>query len=118
MEVQKYPGTARLYDSSGLGSFTVDYNSSTAKFGPQTMTYRVSYPYSFTLSGGSGDTIDFVMSGSSASTNDNTQLDPVMCLPTTSRGQHRYDLQHDPSSGTVGSSVTIVGTGFSATAIQ
>ena len=37
-----------LYDSSGLGSFTVNYNSSTAKFGPQTMTYGVSYPYSFT----------------------------------------------------------------------
>ena len=112
-------GTALLYDSSGLGSFTVNYNSSTAKFGPQTMTYGVSYPYSFTQAVAAGDTIDFVMSGSSASTNDNTQLDPVIVFtPTTSGGSTVTISSMTPSSGNIGSSVTIVGTGFSATAIN
>ena len=112
-------GTALLYDSSGLGTFTINYNSSTAKFGPQTMTYGVSYPYSFTQAVAAGDTIDFVMSGTSSSTNDNTQLNPVIVFtPTTSGGSTVTISSMSPSSGNIGSSVTIVGTGFSATAIN
>ena len=112
-------GTALLYDSSGLGSFTVNYNSSTAKFGPQTMTYGVSYPYSFTQVVAAGDTIDFVMSGSSPSTNDNTRLDPVVVFtPTTSGGGSVTVSSMTPSHGNIGSSVTIVGTGFSSTAVN
>jgi len=112
-------GTALLYDSSGLGSFTVNYNSSTAKFGPQTMTYGVSYPYSFTQAVAAGDTIDFVMSGASASTNDNTRLDPVVVFtPTTSGGSTVTISSMTPTSGNIGSSVTIVGTGFSATTVN
>lgn len=112
-------GTALLYDSTGLGSFTVNYNSSTAKFGPQTMTYGVSYPYSFTQAVAAGDTIDFVMSGTSAATNDNTQLNPVIVFtPTTSGGSTVTISSMTPTSGNLGSSVTIVGTGFSATAVN
>jgi len=112
-------GTALLYDSTGLGSFTVNYNSSTAKFGPQTMTYGVSYPYSFTQAVAAGDTIDFVMSGTSAATNDNTQLNPVIVFtPTTSGGSTVTISSMTPTSGNIGSSVTIVGTGFSATAVN
>lgn len=112
-------GTALLYDSSGQGSFTVNYNSSTAKFGPQTMTYGVAYPYSFTQAVAAGDVIDFIMNGSSRATNDNTQLDPVIVFtPTTSGGSTVTISSMTPSSGTIGSSVTIVGTGFSATAIN
>ena len=112
-------GTALLYDASGLGSFTAYYNSSTAKFGPQTMTYGVSYPYSFTQAVASGDTIDFVMNGTSTATNDNTQLNPVIVFtPTTSGGSTVTISSMTPSSGNIGSSVTIVGTGFSATAIN
>ena len=52
-------GTALLYDSSGLGSFTVNYNSSTAKFGPDYLTYGLSYPYSFTQAVAARGMIDF-----------------------------------------------------------
>lgn len=112
-------GTALLYDSSGQGSFTVNYNSSTAKFGPQTMTYGVSYPYSFSQAVAAGDVIDFIMNGSSRATNDNTQLDPVIVFtPTTSGGSTVTISSMTPTSGNIGSSVTIVGTGFSATAVN
>ena len=112
-------GSTLLYDASGLGAFEVEYNG-TSKFGPQTMSYGVSYPYSFTQAVSSGDVIDFIMTGASAATNDNTQLNPVIVYtPTSSGGSGGVTVSSmAPSHGNIGSSVTIVGTGFSPTAIN
>lgn len=112
-------GSTLLYDASGLGAFEVEYNG-TSKFGPQTMSYGVSYPYSFTQAVSSGDVIDFIMTGTSAATNDNTQLNPVIVYtPTSSGGSGGVTVSSmAPSHGNTGSSVTIVGTGFSPTAIN
>lgn len=112
-------GSTLLYDVSGLGTFEVEYNG-VSKFGPQTMSYGVTYPYAFTQAVSSGDVIDFIMTGTSAATNDNTQLNPVIVYtPTSSGGSSGVTVSSmTPSHGNIGSSVTIVGTGFSSTAIN
>ena len=112
-------GAFTLYDASGLGGVEIQWNGA-AKFGPQTMSYGVSYPYSFTQTVAAGDIIDFIMTGSSRATNDNTQLNPsIVFTPTSSGGSGGVTVSSmSPSHGNIGSSVTLVGTGFSATAVN
>ncbi len=111
-------GTALLYDSSGLGTFEVEYNGASL-FGPQTMSYGVSYPYSPSQAVVAGDVIDFIMTGTSTVTNDNVQLNPVIVYTPTSTGSSSVTVSSmTPSHGNIGSSVTLVGTGFSATAVN
>lgn len=111
-------GAFTLYDPSGLGTVEVEWNGASL-FGPQTMSYGVSYPYSVTQVVAAGDVIDFIMMGTSRGTNDNTQLNPVIVFTPTSTGSGNVTVSSmTPSHGNIGSSVIIVGTGFSGTAIN
>lgn len=111
-------GAFTLYDPSGLGTVEVEWNGASL-FGPQTMSYGVSYPYSVTQVVAAEDVIDFIMMGTSRGTNDNTQLNPVIVFTPTSTGSGNVTVSSmTPSHGNIGSSVIIVGTGFSATAVN
>ena len=111
-------GTAALYENPAGGTFAVQYNS-TNIFGAQAMSVSTSYPYALTQDVSAGDTIDFIMGRTQGSTNNNTQLDPVIVFTPTTTGSGSVTVSSmTPSHGNIGSSVTIVGTGFSATAVN
>ena len=108
-------GTASLYVNPAFGTFSVTYNSSTSLFS-QVMSVSTSYPYSLNQSVSTGDVIDFVITGTSSSTNNNTQLDPVIVFTTASSNPLAPTISSfTPTSGTRGTSVTVVGANFSGT---
>ncbi len=112
-------GTALLYETPASGTFTVVLNSTTLF--SQAMSPSTSYPYSASgLAVVAGDVIDFSINGTSNTTNDNTQLNPVIIFtPTSTGGSGGVTVSSmSPVHGNIGSSVTIVGTGFSATAVN
>jgi hypothetical protein len=111
-------GTALLYETPASGTFTVALNSTTLF--SQAMSPSTSYPYSASgLAVVAGDVIDFSINGTSNTTNDNTQLNPVIVFTPTTTGSGSVTVSSmTPSHGNIGSSVTIVGTGFSATAVN
>lgn len=111
-------GTAALYDNPATGIFTVQCNAASI-FGPQTMSVATSYPYALNQAVSAGDTIDFILSPVAGGTNNNSRLDPVIVFTPTSTGGGGVTVSSmSPAHGNIGSSVTIVGTGFSGTAIN
>lgn len=112
-------GTAALYDSPAGATFAIQYNS--ASLFTQAMSASTSYPYSISnQTVASGDVIDFVLTRDSIGTNNNAQLNPVIVFtPTSTGGSGGVTVSSlSPSHGNIGSSVTVVGTGFSTTAVN
>lgn len=111
-------GTALLYEAVAGATFTVKYNSTTLF--AQAMSVSTSYPYVITGQAvASGDTIDFILTRDTIGANNNTQLNPVIVFTPTTTGSGSVTVSSmTPSHGNIGSSVTIVGTGFSATAVN
>jgi len=111
-------GTALLYTSPAGATFTIKCNSTTLF--TQAMSVSTSYPYAITgQTVASGDTIDFILTRDTIGTNNNTQLNPVIVFTPTTTGSGSVTVSSmTPSHGNIGSSVTIVGTGFSSTAVN
>jgi hypothetical protein len=111
-------GTALLYEAVAGATFTIKYNSTTLF--AQAMSVSTSYPYVITGQAvASGDTIDFILTRDTIGANNNTQLNPVIVFTPTTTGSGSVTVSSmTPSHGNIGSSVTIVGTGFSTTAVN
>lgn len=109
-------GTARitgefmLYQpSAASGIVTIKHNSTTIF--TQSMALGTTYPYDLTRSMANGDTIDFSLAEITPGQNDNTQLNPVIHWSPTSASAPTVS-GFSPTSGAVGTSVTITGTNF------
>lgn len=109
-------GTARitgefmLYQpSAASGIVTIKHNSTTIF--SQSMALGTTYPYDLTRSMANGDTIDFSLAEITPGQNDNTQLNPVIHWAPTSASAPTVS-GFSPTSGAVGTSVTITGTNF------
>lgn len=109
-------GTARitgefmLYQpSSASGTVTIKHNSTTIF--TQSMALGTTYPYDLTRSMANGDTIDFSLAEITPGQNDNTQLNPTISWAPTSAAAPTVS-SFTPTSGAVGTSVTITGTNF------
>lgn len=95
--------------SAASGIVTIKHNSTTIF--TQSMALGTTYPYDLTRSMANGDTIDFSLAEITPGQNDNTQLNPVIHWSPTSASAPTVS-GFSPTSGAVGTSVTITGTNF------
>lgn len=113
-------GSVKDYDTTfGDGvTFSVVYNNTTTLY-TKTLSGAdaTEYTYNVTQAMTVGDFIDFIVTKNSGIDYDSTLLNPVIVLTVTTATNPNAPTisSFTPASGTLGSSVTIIGTNFNAT---